>query len=63
MLKDGIALIMDRARSLPAIISSRSLEVQNKTTSDANIIGERMRRLKLKAIIYKATKAATSEPK
>ena len=37
-------------KSLPGIISSKNLEVDEKTTSDADMIGERMRRLSLRAI-------------
>ena len=38
------------SKSLPGIISSKNLEVDEKTTSDADMIGERMRRLSLRAI-------------
>ena len=50
VLKDGVELILERTRALPAIIASKTFEIGNKTTLIADRMGEKMRGLNRRAI-------------
>ena len=50
VLKDGVELILERTRALPAILARKTFEIGNKTTLVADRMGEKMRVLNMRAI-------------